>query len=114
MADSVDSIEGALDWLPKRFHSVAAADVSAVYLVELAGPGGGAFWLRIDDGRLSVGEGRTPAPDVVLRAAAPDFYGFLAGRENPDLLYMEERIVVEGSLSLALKLRVIFSASASS
>lgn len=110
MADTVDSIEAALEWIRKHFRAEAAAGVSAVYQVELSGEGGGIFWARVDDGRLSAGEGPTPGPDVVIAATAADFYGFLSGRENPDLLYMEGRIAVEGSLTLALRLRLIFSA----
>lgn len=110
MSEAVDSIESTLEWLRKRFQPEPAAGLSAVYQVELSGEGGGLFWARVDDGRLSSGEGRSRGPDVVIKASAQDFYGFLSGRENPDLLYMEGRIAIEGSITLALRLRLIFSA----
>jgi len=106
---SIDSIEAALDRLRAWFRPEVAAAISLVCLVELSGKPGGRFWLRLDAGRLSSGEGGTPAPDLIVRASASDFYAFLDGSENPDLLYMEERIRIEGSLGLALSLRLAFA-----
>ena len=65
--------------------------------------------MRISDGRLQTGEGADPQPDVVLRLAALDFFGVLAGTANPDLLFMDDRIEIDGDLSLALKLRSLFN-----
>ena len=76
--------------------------------MDLAGPGGGSFWVRIDDGRLSSGEGSTPQPDLVISMAATDFFDVLGARANPELLFMENKVEVRGPLSLALKLRALF------
>jgi predicted lipid carrier protein YhbT len=102
---------GAQDWMREVFRADAAKGVQAIYQLELTGEQACVVWARVDDGRLSLGEGKTPGPDVVFRMDSEDFFGLLAERENPDLLYMEDRIQVSGSLSLALKLRLIFSGS---
>jgi len=104
------SIRAALEWLRKSFRAEAAADIHIVYQFELTGEAGGALWVRVDGGRLDLGEGSAIASDVTFRIAAVDFFGVLAGRENPDLLFMEDRLVVEGDLSRALTLRRIFPA----
>jgi len=104
------SIGSAVAWLRKAFRPDAAAGVRVVYQVELGGEAGGALYMRVDDGRLDVAEGRTPAPDVVFRMSAPDFFGVLGGRENPDLLFMEDRLAIDGDLALALALRRLFQA----
>ncbi len=65
--------------------------------------------MRIGDGRVKNGEGVDPQPDVILRVTAQDFFDVLAGTANPDLLFMDDRIEIEGDLSLALKLRSLFS-----
>ena len=57
---------------------------------------------------MSAGRGKKPRPDVVFHLDAEDFYGMLGGRENLELLYMEDRIRVEGPMAIALKLRVLF------
>ena len=105
-----ESVSGALAWLRKGFRPDAIGDLHATYQVELAGPSGGTFWARVDGGQLSTGEGRSPSPDVVFQMESSIFYDILAGRGNPELLYLEDRIRVKGSLSMALKLRVLFFA----
>lgn len=104
-------MDGAQAWIREVFRPEAAKDVRAIYQLELTGEQACVVWARVDDGRLSLGDGRTPGPDVVFRMDSGDFFGVLAERENPDLLFMEDRIHVSGSLSLALKLRLIFSGS---
>jgi len=106
-----ESVPQTLDWLRGRVRGDAARDLRATYQVELLGEGGGIFWLRVDGGQLSSGEGRTPRPDVLCQMAARDFFDVLAARANPELLYMEDRIRVEGSMSLALELRRILLAA---
>ena len=105
-----ESVPQTLDWLRARFRPEAVRDLRATYQVELTGEGGGIFWIRVDGGQLSVGEGRTPRPDVLYQLAAGDFFDVLAARANPELLYMEDRIRVEGPMSLALELRLLLLA----
>ena len=112
MGIGLSSAGGALDWLRKHFRSAAAESLEVAYQIELAGPGGGSLWARIADGRLQAGEGAAPQPDVILRMSAEDFFGVLEGTANPDLLFMDDRIEIEGDLSLALKLRSLFSREA--
>ncbi len=107
---SPSSLGAAVEWLRKAFRAEAAADVRVAYRFELAGAGGGVLRVRVECGRLDLGEGTKEASDVTFRLSAQDFFGVLAGRENPDLLFMEERLVVEGDLSRALALRRIFQA----
>jgi predicted lipid carrier protein YhbT len=106
------SLDEAIEWLRKSFRSEAAVDEQVVYRLELAGPEGGDLELHVDGGQLEVSAGEHGAPDVVFRLSAADFFAVLAGRENPDLLFMGEQLVVEGDLSMALKLRKLFNAPA--
>ena len=103
-----ESIEEVLAHLRLSFQAEAIGDLQATYQIDLEGEGGGSFWARVDGGRLSCGEGGTPQPDVHFRLQARDFYDVLAERANPELLHVAGRIEVVGSLSLALKLRVMF------
>ena len=107
---SPSSIDSAIAWLRKAFRPEAAAEVRVLYQLELAGERGGSLWIRVDDGRLELAEGVAPEPDVTFRLGANDFFGVLAGSENPDLLFMADRLAVDGDLSLALTLRKLFQA----
>jgi putative sterol carrier protein len=102
------SLEEALDWLRKHFDPDAAGDLHVVYQYELSGLSGGALYARVDDGRLEVAAGSFEAADVRFRLAAADFFAILAGRANADMLFMEDRIEIEGDLFLALKMRRLF------
>ena len=106
------TIAEAVEWLRKRFRPDAARDLSIAYQMELSGEGGGVLSACIADGRLKAVEGGVEQPDVVYRLSADDFFGILAGSANPDLLFMDEKIQIEGDLSLALKLRTLFRSGA--
>ncbi len=121
------SIDEAMEWLRKRFAADATRDVRVVFQFVLTGasalngtgawmgtdgvdsaPLGGRFFARVEGGRLDVGIGEVPSPDVCFRLRASDFFAILAGRENADLLFTAGRIEIEGDLSLALKMRKLF------
>ena len=112
MSREPSSIDEALQWFRDGFRSEAARDLCVRYRIELAGEAGGAFGLLVDRGRLEASEEGDWPPDVVFRLSAEDFFALLAGRENPDMLFMAERLRVEGDLSLALELRKLFAAPA--
>jgi len=109
-ASEPESLAEAVDWFRKRFRADAARDVCVAYQMELGGDRGGVLSLEIDGGRLRAAPVRTAVPDVVYRLSADDLFGVLGGRCNPDLLFLEKRIEIEGDLSLALKLRSLFRA----
>ncbi len=109
MGSDPASLADAVELFRKRFRPDAARDLTVSYQMELSGEGGGVLSVRVDRGRLEVSEGPTDTPDVVYRMSAADFFAILARTANPDLLYMAERIAIEGDLSLALKLRALFS-----
>jgi len=112
MSAEPTDIDEAILLLRRAFQPERAAGVLVCYLIELAGPAGGKLWVRVDGEHLLVGADAAQQPDVVVRLDAQDFFGILGGRENPDLLFMADRLVVEGDLSLALKLRSLFRAPA--
>jgi putative sterol carrier protein len=111
MTPEPSSIRDALDWLKQRFCSDAARELCITYQFELEGDSGGVFGLMVDSGRLELTQAAVAQPDVILRISASDLFGVLSGRENPDLLFMAERLRVDGDLSLALKLRKLFAAT---
>ncbi len=101
-------MDRALEWLRKHFDAEAARDLRVVYRFELTGPGGGDLYARIESGRLELVAGPGGVADVRFRLTAQDFFAILAGRANADWLFMEDRIEVEGDLSLALRMRKLF------
>jgi predicted lipid carrier protein YhbT len=102
----------ALQRLRKAFRPDAAEGERLTVQLLLSGAEPAQLWVDVRDGRLDAGEGVTGTPDVTFHLSCDDFVGVLEGRVNPDLLFMEDRLRVEGELSLALKLRKLFRAPA--
>ena len=94
--------------MPAAFSPRAATGLSATYQFELSGEGGGSWFVRIHDGEVEVGEGREPAPDVVLRASAHDYVAIAEGRASPTLALATGRFKIGGSVRLAMKLTKLF------
>jgi predicted lipid carrier protein YhbT len=112
MGNAPESIADALDWFRKRFRADASRDLEVCFEMVLSGDRGGVLSLRVDRGLLRAESVAAASPDVVYRLSDDDLFGVLAGERNPDLLFMEKRIEIEGDLSLALKLRSLFRAGA--
>ena len=106
------SVATAAEWLRKHFRSEASGGVSACFELRLAGPRGGEIRGTIEDGVLELDAELSRAPDVRFRLSARDFFGLLAGRENAEMLFMADRVEIEGDLSLAMKIRSLFRAEA--
>jgi len=104
------SLDDAMEWLRRHFDAEAAAECEASFAFELSGPDGGAIGVRVENGRLELFQGDPQPADLRFRLSAHDFYDVLAGRANPDMLLMEERLRVEGELGLALRFRRLFGA----
>lgn len=92
----------------KHFQAEASLGLEASYEFDVSGPTGGVWHTTIADGMGGVRFGPAPAPDVRFRIADEACWRLLAGRENADLLYLADRLEVEGDLSLALKMRTLF------
>jgi hypothetical protein len=103
------SIPEAIEHLRKTFEPDASRGARVSYRFDLTGDGGGTLGLRVDDGRLELRPGAVAAPDAVFRLEAADFFAVLEGTANPDLLFLQKRLAVEGDLSLALKIRRFFA-----
>ena len=110
MSDSPSNIDEAIDWMRKYFRADASEGLDVVYEFAVEGPSGGVWHATVADGMGDVRFGPARAPDVRFRIADDVCWRLLAGRENADLLYLADRLEVEGDLSLALKMRTLFRA----
>lgn len=81
--------EGALDFLDQRCLAVEITDAAWRWPVTLRG------------GMLEVLERDHPA-DVTIRGQSWDFLRMAAGLEDPDTLFFQRRLVIEGDTELGL------------
>ena len=100
------------DYTGEAWWAIPFATGEPVWTEPYFDEGAGEIWMSVRDGRLETGEGQMPVADVTFELGHGDLLAVLGGASNPDLLFMDERIRVEGELSLALKLRKLFRAPA--
>jgi putative sterol carrier protein len=82
------------------------AAISATYLVELAGDGGGSFQVVISNGHGSAGPGATVAdPDLIVAASAADFMAMVHGTlDDAFLAFINGQVTITGNRSFAVAL----------
>ena len=91
--------------LPGRLDPEATRGQRAAYRFDVEGAG--TWVVRIDDGRVDVGEGAGEG-DVTIAAPEDVFLRLVNGEQNPVTAYMTGKVKVSGDTSLALKLRDLF------
>jgi putative sterol carrier protein len=101
-------IRDILNQLPGKLDADAAEGLTAVYQFDLSDPGGGRYYLMIDDGACSVTEGSHPDPHVTLAMSGADALGLLKGNLSGQAMAMSGRLSVSGDIGLALQLKSLF------
>jgi len=89
-----------------NFQADKAGDLNATIAFELSGDNGGNYWVKIDNGAVTHGDGETDA-DMTVKAAADDFYQIATGGMNPMQAFMAGKIKVT-DMSLGMKMMSIF------
>lgn len=97
--------------LKKRFNSQAAKNVSASYLLQITGNGGGTWLAKIDNGTLDVTPftgGNTDVADCSISVSVEDLEMIMAGKMSAMTAALSGVLSVDGSLGLAMQLVPIF------
>ncbi|PKH25872.1 hypothetical protein CIG19_04880 [Enterobacterales bacterium CwR94] len=90
--------EGELDFLQGRWLGVTVTDLDLRWCVS------------VDDGRLRVTD-RDEA-DVWFRGNANDLLLIAAGKRDPDMLFFQRRLLIEGDTELGLEVKNVMDAMA--
>lgn len=107
---SIESAQEFFDHLPRYFVPESALGVRARVQFELSGDGGGEWGVAIADGAVQVTPGRIESPALTVRVSAADWLALVNRKMNPMAAFMQGRLKVIGSQSLALKLQSLFRA----
>ncbi|HEV8662431.1 MAG TPA: SCP2 sterol-binding domain-containing protein [Candidatus Methylomirabilis sp.] len=106
--DAPPDLAALLARLPAALDPGAAAGVEGVVQFDLTGEGGATYFLAIQGGACTVGEGRHPGPNVVLTLSAADCVAVITGAVKARALFDTGRLQIAGNLFLALLLRDLF------
>ena len=73
--------------------------------VQFVMEGLGNYWVSVEDGQFTTGEGEIEAPDVTLSLAALDAAQVFAGDKDAKAAYMSGALKVKGPLPDAVKIQ---------
>jgi putative sterol carrier protein len=104
----MSSVGQYYDTLPQRFQAEAAKGVEAVFQWEITGDGGRNFFASVNDGKLTITEGRHEKPTVSLNASADVYLKIVNGEMNGTMAVMTRKMKVNGNIMLAKKMQQIF------
>ncbi|UCH33604.1 MAG: neutral/alkaline non-lysosomal ceramidase N-terminal domain-containing protein [Armatimonadota bacterium] len=105
---SVDSLEAWFLGLPDSFNAEAAGDLKAVYYFNVTGEKGGDYAITVADGKCAVEQAKPEGPDVTVTIADADMLALARGELDPVAAYMGGKLVIDGDMSLALKMPEVF------
>lgn len=104
MIGRVNSCQEYFDTLSERFIADKANGVTATYVYELDGDGGGTWTVRVTDGNLSVDNGAAPDANVTYKMAADNYVKLVNGDLSGAKAVLTRKLKVSGSIPLAKKM----------
>ncbi len=100
----VSSCTEYFETIQERFKADEAKGVTATFVYELAGNGGGTWTVRITDGAVSVEPGGAPDPTVTYKISADDYVKLANGQLNGAKAFLTRKLKVSGSIPMAQKM----------
>jgi putative sterol carrier protein len=104
MVEPVSSCTEYFDKIEDRFVADGAKGVSATYMWELTGDGGGTWCAKIADGGITVTQGPAEKPDVTYTMEASAYVKMVNGEINGTKAVMTRVLKVTGSILKAKKM----------
>ncbi|MEM9950924.1 MAG: SCP2 sterol-binding domain-containing protein [Chloroflexota bacterium] len=101
-----EEVNNIFPTMMENFEADKADGVNATIQFNLSGDNGGMYWVKIDDGSVSHGQGDVDA-DMTVQAAADDFYGIATGQTNPMQAFMMGKIKID-DMGLGMKMISMF------
>jgi len=102
-----DELDRTMASLPGRFRPKMAGIMVTVIQFDFAGDDGGLWFMRIGEGRCTVGEGVIDGADATVRMSAADFVGINDGTVSAPDVFWSGRIEIEGSVDAVLALPAV-------
>lgn len=97
--------------LKKRFNAKAAANVSAIYLLDIKGLENGPWLTKIDHGNLELlpyQPGTSPKPNCTISISKDDLEMIMNGKLSAMTAALSGILSIDGEIGLAMQLVPIF------
>jgi putative sterol carrier protein len=93
--------------LPNRFNPSKAKGVDVTVQVNITGPNGCEWIVKIKDQKIEVKEGTHASPTLVINMAEPDCMDVVNGKMSGEKAFMTGKLQFKGNVALALRLREV-------
>jgi putative sterol carrier protein len=104
MVQRISSCEEYFATLYDRFIPEQAAGVTATFVYNLDGEGGGQWTVKVTDGALSVAPGACLDPTVTYQMKADQYVRLANGDLNGTQAFLTRKLKVSGSLPMAQRM----------
>jgi hypothetical protein len=104
-----EALSQAFAIMPIFYWPERGGDLHATYLFDLEGPGGGQWWVTIDGGECTSGEGLPEQTDCRFCIRPADWMDLQTKELNPLWALLSRRLRLGGKMGLALKLDKLFA-----
>lgn len=94
--------------MAKVFQKEKAKGVHITYLFHLTNPQAGDWWIKIDDGKCTMGKGTIARPDCTLICTGDDWVAMDNGTLGGMRAFVTGRLKFQGNRELARKLNELF------
>jgi putative sterol carrier protein len=91
--------------LPVKFKPEKAQGIDITAQVNLTGPNGGEWTVKIKEQTIHVTKGAYPSPDITIGMADADFIDIVNDKLSAQKAFFTGKIKLKGDIALALKLR---------
>lgn len=91
--------------LPSKFKPERAAGVDVTAQVNVTGPNGGEWIVKVKNQQLQIAQGVDPAPTLTLTMAENDFLDLVNGKLSAEKAFFAGKVKFKGNIAVALKLR---------
>jgi putative sterol carrier protein len=109
MSMTRDEIAGIFPEMVAHFNPDKAQGVDARIQFDLSGDNGGNWWLKINQGQATTGEGQIDSAQMTVRSKADDFVSMINGSLNPMQAFMSGKIKVQGDMGMAMRFMNMFN-----
>jgi len=104
MGRNYGSIQEFFADIDNNFKKDKARGVTAVYQFEFSGPGGGDIHLNIQNGEVTVVEGKHTSPNTTYSVSAENYLKIINGQLSGRRAALTRKMKVSGSIPFALKM----------
>ena len=86
----------------------AAKGLNVTIQFNLSGAHGGAWHVRVKDGKAAVTKGSASSPNMTMAMSADDYVDMNTGKLNPQIAFMSGKLKISGDTSLAMRMESLF------